>query len=73
MAEKCDCCRFPYESVYRVPDAVWAKIALRADGSGLLCMDCCDGLARNLGIDLYWEAAVGEYPTGAPRGDEHCS
>jgi len=50
-----------------VADDVWQRLTGRTDGGGLLCSTCCDLLARRVGIELYWEAAVGEYPVATER------
>ena len=62
MSEKCDNCDKYYESVYRVSDDLWLKIYGKSE-SGLLCPMCCDAIARQKGILLYWEARENEYPT----------
>jgi len=67
MSEFCQNCEGYYDTVFRVPDDVWEKLTDRADGRGLLCPACCDLLARRAGLELYWEAAVGEYPVAAER------
>jgi hypothetical protein len=57
--ESCAACHDPYQTVYHVPDGVWDQIS---GGVNLLCLPCADGRARKLGIELYWEAEVGEFP-----------
>lgn len=61
--ERCQECGELYDAVYRVPDRIWWVITGRDDGGGLLCPACCDRMARDAGLILYWEAAVGEYPS----------
>ena len=68
LGEKCMNCGLRYSTIYRVPDDIWERITGRSDGSGLLCPRCCDALARDKGIILYWEAAEGEYPTRINNG-----
>ena len=71
MSEVCQNCGGYYDTVFRVPTGVWEKLTGHADGGGLLCPACCDLLARRVGLELYWEAAVGEYPVAAER--ERCA
>ena len=71
MSEVCQNCEGYYDTVYRMPDDVWEKLTGHADGGGLLCPACCDLLARRVGLELYWEAAIGEYPIAAER--ERCA
>ena len=71
MSEVCQNCEGYYDTVFRVPTGVWEKLTGHADGGGLLCPACCDLLARRVGLELYWEAAVGEYPVAAER--ERCA
>lgn len=59
LGEVCSACHDPYLTVYLLPDEVWDQIAA---GASLLCPSCADARARKLGIELYWEAEVGEYP-----------
>lgn len=59
VGELCQACGELYQTVYMVPDAVWDQIA---GGANLLCLMCADRRARKLGIRLYWEAEVDEYP-----------
>ena len=67
MSEFCQNCEGYYDTVYRVPDGIWERLTGHIDGRGLLCPACCDLLARRAGLELYWEAAVGEYPVAAER------
>lgn len=61
--ESCDECGAHYETVYNLPDHLWRRISGHDDGAGKLCPACCDRLAREAGIELFWEAADGAYPT----------
>ena len=70
MSEVCQNCEGYYDTVYRVPDGVWERLTGHTDGAGLLCPACCELLARRAGLELYWEATVGEYPVAAER--ERC-
>lgn len=81
MSELCETCGRRYETVYRVPNDVWTKIAPRKDDlgphpehqyGGLLCPDCAAKAARDKGIELYFEASAGDWadntaPAGALR------
>lgn len=69
MTELCQNCECYYDTVYRVPDAVWLKLTGQNDGGGLLCPACCDLLARQAGIELFWEAGIAEYPITATAPD----
>lgn len=71
MSELCQNCECYYDTVFRVPDDVWEKLIGHEGGRGLLCPTCCDLLARRAGLELYWEAAVGEYPVARER--ERCA
>ncbi len=62
--EVCDVCQERYPTVYLLSDEVWDEIS---GGSNLLCLRCADGRARKLGIELFWEATVGEFPLEAQR------
>jgi len=71
VSEKCQNCGEIYETVYRIPDGVWA-ILMKAMGlrraNGLLCIGCADKIARDKGITLYWAAEVNQYPVTPPGG-----
>lgn len=61
---RCHDCGRSYSYVYRVPDDVWEQIApvsdtVGIDLGGLLCIDCADRRARDLGIMLYYEGTAG--------------
>ena len=64
-------CGRVYDNVYRVPDDVWAKIAPSpVDGwkaGGLLCPPCAERRAHEAGINLWWEAAVDDFPTAVAQ------
>jgi hypothetical protein len=55
----CADCYEPDLTVFLIPDAVWDQIA---GGASVLCLRCADARARKLGIELYWEAEVNEFP-----------
>lgn len=57
--ELCGACQERYQTIYLVPDKVWDQIA---GGTNLLCPKCADARARKLGVELYWEAEVDEFP-----------
>ena len=59
MGELCSGCQDPYLTVYVLPNEVWDQISA---GASRLCPSCADRRARKLGIELYWEAEVGEFP-----------
>lgn len=52
--EVCDNCGYPYDDDYRVPDEVWEQIHERAP-AGLLCMECTEAKAKEIGISLAWD------------------
>lgn len=58
--EICQCCGHEYLTVYRIPDEIWLKIMGKP--GGLLCPICCDVLARETKVSLYWEATVEQFP-----------
>src|SRR5690606_40463702 len=70
--EQCHDCGGFYQTVYRVPDDVWTKIApdKAALGEhtehrygGLLCLPCAVRRAREQGIHLYFDASAGDWRT----------
>jgi hypothetical protein len=63
--ERCDCCGRSYLTVWWCGDrdngALWAQVYEKATGqqrgeAGLLCPQCADKAARELGITLRWVA-----------------
>ena len=60
--EHCQICGKAYAMVYVVPNDIWAKITPKKGESGLLCVECADYRARELGIKLYWEAGENDFP-----------
>lgn len=58
--EHCQECGAAYDTVYWLPDDIWALITPKPDnaGAGLLCPTCADKRARRAGIYLKWEATV---------------
>jgi hypothetical protein len=50
----CEDCGREYPEVWLVSDQMWKLITGITDGSGFLCMDCFDELAREQGIFLNW-------------------
>ena len=60
---RCMECGRSYDTAYWVPFELWTKVSGRRDGSGRLCIKCCDSMALSKGIKLYWEACEGHYPT----------
>ena len=62
LGEKCEVCRKRYLTIYEVSDDLWKKITSKNDSLGLLCPSCIDAMAREKGIELYWEAAERNFP-----------
>ena len=59
--EKCKRCKKDFESVWRVDDEIWKRV--QGDGdTGNLCANCFDQIARERGIELFWECTEKEYP-----------
>jgi len=54
--EICQKCGKPYLTVYNIPNEIWIKISPKKSEGGLLCISCCDELAREQQIVLYWQA-----------------
>ena len=54
--EHCQICGKGYLTIYHVPDEIWRKITPKKNEAGLLCIECADHRARELGIELYWYA-----------------
>ena len=59
--EVCEACGDRYDTVYRIPDDVWAKITPREGSAGTLCLPCADRRASCAGISLFFEASVGRW------------
>lgn len=55
----CGACLDPYLVRFYLPEEIWDQVA---GGLRRLCLSCADARARKLGIELYWEAKVGEFP-----------
>lgn len=58
QGEKCMQCGKHYLAVYWIPQEMWSAVTEKTDGSGMLCIPCCDQLARSKGISLEWTAEV---------------
>jgi len=69
--ERCQNCGNHYLAVYSVPDSVWEKVSPRRSHGGLLCLDCCDNLARDMGLSITWEGKVGRSLGGDSREGSH--
>ena len=54
--EKCHRCGRRYLTCYGVPDHLWEIVSGKEDGSGLLCPQCFDEVARKKKIILFWSA-----------------
>ncbi len=61
--EHCHKCGRGYSTVWQTTDKVWEFVTNINNASGLLCMDCFDKEAERIGIALYWECAIGKFPT----------
>ena len=61
--ETCTRCGQAYTTVYRIPDEIWAYVTGWYNSQGLLCPICIDSMARDIGIELYWEARQDRFPT----------
>lgn len=62
LGETCNQCKRRYLTIYQLPDSLWTKVTGNKNGEGLLCPDCCDRLARENGIILYWAATEDDFP-----------
>lgn len=60
--EHCDVCGFPYQTVWRVSDTIWEQV-IGDLNINLICPSCFDVIAREIGLELFWEASINEYPT----------
>jgi len=58
--EHCQACGSPYETVYWLPDDLWAVVAPKPENlaAGTLCPRCVDARARAAGVELAWTAGV---------------
>ena len=65
--ERCQVCGMNYLIVWKAPDSLWLELTGRRDGSGLICPQCFDILAREKGIELYWVCAESEFLDWAGR------
>ena len=65
--EVCQSCSHPYDTVYHVPDSVWARMLPDKAPGGLLCIPCAIRISKEKGIELWWEAAQNDFPTAAMR------
>lgn len=70
MSETCDQCGQKYETIYGVPNEVWARIAPKPETlgkhiehqyGGMLCIPCAERRARETGIVLYWNASENDW------------
>ena len=61
QGELCRNCNHRYLTIWRAPDDLWKKVTSIQDESGLLCPKCFDKLARDKGIDLYWNCNKGKF------------
>lgn len=54
--EHCQKCGKPYQVLYWViPNKLWTRITGKK-GNGLYCPRCLHKMAKEKGIELYWEA-----------------
>ncbi|HSH24583.1 MAG TPA: hypothetical protein VLA13_03490 [Massilibacterium sp.] len=58
--EICQNCNRMYKTIYHMPDDIWQEITGKEDGSGLLCIECADQLARVKGYKLLWKPELHE-------------
>jgi len=63
--EVCQSCGCAYDTVYHVPDSIWARMLPEKAPAGLLCIPCAIRIAGEKGIPLWWQAEVDDYPTTA--------
>ena len=61
----CVRCGEDFLEIFRVPDDVWDRVSGHTDGSGILCWECCEGVARDHGIRLHWSAHTEGWPDGS--------
>jgi len=59
--EHCQICGKGYLTVYHILDEIWNKITPKEGEAGLLCIECADKRAHDIGIELYWSANEGKY------------
>ncbi len=61
--ECCQSCGKIYETVYKLPDDIWARITPSMDKeAGLLCISCADKIAIEKRISLCWGGKENEFP-----------
>mgnify|MGYP001572130799 CR=1 FL=1 len=61
--EHCQLCKKEYETIYKLPCDIWYKITpnIYKEG-GLLCLECADKKAREIGFIPFWYAGHLKYP-----------
>ncbi len=59
-AEHCQRCGRAYSLVWRAPDELWHAVTGCMDGGGLYCPECFVSMAREKGIEVYWDACRAE-------------
>lgn len=65
--EVCCICKKAYQTVWTAPDGLWKQLNGGNEG-GLMCIHCFDKLARQSGLNLFWECGVERFPV-YPDGD----
>jgi len=60
-AARCQNCGNYYLALYSVPDSVWVRISPRHPHGGLLCLNCCDNLARDIELPIIWEGKLADH------------
>jgi len=63
--EVCQSCHCAYDTVYHVPDSIWARMLPDKAPGGLLCIPCAIRIAGEKGITLWWQGEVDDFPTTA--------
>jgi len=58
--EKCVRCKKKFGLIWQIDDDIWKKV--QGENNDNLCANCFDEMARQKGIELYWEATEKEYP-----------
>lgn len=62
--ETCKICEKQYLAIWRCPDELWAKVLRTSIRNGLIliCPECFNRMAKEKGIELYWECAQSKFP-----------
>lgn len=57
--ERCQSCERRYETVWQASEEIWGAVV--GGSRGLLCPDCFDRKAREVGRSPYWSCAEADY------------